>query len=52
MSLTIRRAETADAAKCGAILYAAFQKVADQPEALNRVGVDCADNIICQRHHI
>jgi len=30
MSLTIRRAETADAAKCGAILYAAFQKVADQ----------------------
>jgi GNAT superfamily N-acetyltransferase len=30
MSITIRRAEAADAAKCGAILYSAFQKVADQ----------------------
>jgi GNAT superfamily N-acetyltransferase len=30
MSITIRRAEAADAAKCGAILYSAFQKVADE----------------------
>jgi GNAT superfamily N-acetyltransferase len=30
MSITIRRAEAADAAKCGAILYSTFQKVADQ----------------------
>jgi len=30
MSITIRRAETADAAKCGTILYSAFQTVADQ----------------------
>jgi GNAT superfamily N-acetyltransferase len=29
MPITIRRAEAADAAKCGAILYSAFQKVAD-----------------------
>lgn len=29
MPITIRRAEPADAAKCGAILYSAFQKVAD-----------------------
>ena len=30
MPITIRRAEAADAAKCGAILYSAFQKVADE----------------------
>ena len=30
MSITIRRAEAADVAKCGAILYSAFQKVADE----------------------
>ena len=30
MPITIRRAEAADAAKCGAILYSAFLKVADE----------------------
>src|SRR5262245_61236362 len=30
MSITIRRAQAADAASCGAILYSAFQKLADQ----------------------
>ena len=30
MSITIRRAQAADAAKCGAILYSAFQKLAHQ----------------------
>jgi predicted N-acetyltransferase YhbS len=30
MSFTIRRAEAADAAQCGAILYTAFQRLADE----------------------
>ena len=29
MSISIRRAETADAATCGAIVYRAFQTIAD-----------------------